>query len=168
MENTTVINTLSYLIEFCRCSHAGYRDASHFITAPEMKEYFGQISKERWKFADELMPMFEKMTGAMEPKGTFVSELHDFWHNLRGSFSERRDALIFEGLWHSDEMFFKAYDDALKMDLPADLRTIIERQALGIKPTLLRMKTLMQGKAATAASAGRSVRPDFQSTHLSA
>jgi len=126
------IGTLEHLIETCRDGQNGYRDAAEHIKNPEIRNWFNQQSLERGQFAGELESQVQQL-GKHDPdrKGSVSGALHRKWFELKEKLGGSDESVLSE-VERGEDTAKEAYEDALKKDLPADIRTIVARQAQSV------------------------------------
>lgn len=127
-----VISTLEQLIETCRDGQDGYRDAAEHIHNPEVRNWFNQQSLERGQFAGELEAQVQHL-GKHDPdrKGSVSGTLHRKWFDLKEKITHSDESVLNE-VERGEDNAKHNYEDALKQELPADIRSIVERQAQSV------------------------------------
>lgn len=126
------ISTLEQLIETCRDGQNGYRDAADHIKDPGVRTWFNQQSLERGQFAGELEGHVQRL-GKHDPdrKGSVSGALHRKWFELKEKISGSDESVLSE-VERGEDNAKHNYQEALKKELPADIRSIVERQAQSI------------------------------------
>ena len=126
------IATLEQLIETCRDGQNGYRDAAEHIKNPEIRNWFNQQSLERAQFAGELENQAQQL-GKHDPdrKGSVSGALHRKWFDLKEKLGGSDESVLSE-VERGEDTAKDNYENALKKDLPADIRAIVSRQAQSI------------------------------------
>lgn len=126
------ISTLEQLIETCRDGQNGYRDAAEHIKAPNIRTWFNQQSLERGQFAAELEQHVQRL-GKHDPdrKGSVSGALHRKWFELKEKISGSDESVLNE-VERGEDNAKHNYEEALKQNLPADIRSVVERQAQSI------------------------------------
>ena len=126
------ISTLEQLIETCRDGQNGYRDAAEHIKSPEIRNWFNQQSLERGQFAGELEAQVQRL-GKADPdrKGSVSGALHRKWFELKEKLGGSDESVLSE-VERGEDNAKHNYEEALKQDLPADIRIIVERQAQNV------------------------------------
>ena len=126
------IDILEQLIETCRDGQNGYRDAAERIKRPEIRSWFNQQSLERGQFAGELETHVQRL-GKADPDrtGSISGALHRKWFELKEKVAGSDESVLSE-VERGEDNAKHNYEEALKKDLPADIRTIVERQAQSV------------------------------------
>jgi len=128
----TTIDVLDKLIETCRDGQEGYRDAAEHAHSTELKDFFRRQSLERAQFAGELEAEAQHLGEADPDRGTSISnKLHRAWFDLKQMLGGS-DISILESVEAGEDTAKKNYQEALRVDLPMDVHTIIERQSHSI------------------------------------
>ena len=127
-----VISTLEKLIETCRDGQNGYRDAAEHLKNQEVRTWFNQQSLERGQFAGELEAQVQRL-GKHDPdrKGSVSGALHRKWFDLKEKVTHSDESVLSE-VERGEDNAKHNYEDALKVELPADVRSIVERQAQSV------------------------------------
>ena len=126
------ISTLEQLVETCRDGQNGYRDAAEHIKTPEIRNWFNQQSLERAQFAGELESQIQ-LLGKHDPdrEGSVSGALHRKWFDLKEKISGSDESVLAE-VERGEDNAKHNYEEALKKELPADVRVIVARQAQSI------------------------------------
>lgn len=127
---TDSIDVLEKLIETCRDGQEGYRDAAQHVKDPQLKGWFNEQSLERARFAGELENHVQRL-GKSDPdrKGSVSAALHRKWFELKEKFSSASDLAVLEEVERGEDNAKHNYQDALRGELPADMREIVQRQS---------------------------------------
>ena len=141
-QNDDVISTLEQLVETCRDGQNGYLDAAQHIKDPDIRGWFNLQSQERARFSGELENEIQRL-GKHDPdrKGSVSGTLHRKWFELKEKISHSDESVLSE-VERGEDNAKHNYEEALKKDLPADIRSIIERQAQSVFAAHDRAKTL--------------------------
>jgi uncharacterized protein (TIGR02284 family) len=131
-QNDDVISTLEQLIETCRDGQNGYRDAAEHIKSPEIRNWFNQQSLERGQFAGELEAQVQRL-GKSDPdrKGSVSGAIHRKWFELKEKLGGSDESVLAE-VERGEDNAKHNYEEGLKQDLPADIRSIVDRQAQSV------------------------------------
>lgn len=141
-QNDDVISTLEQLVETCRDGQNGYRDAADHIKDSNIRSWFNQQSQERARFSGELENEIQRL-GKHDPdrKGSVSGAIHRKWFELKEKISGSDESVLSE-VERGEDNAKHNYEDALKKELPADIRAIIERQSQSIFAAHDRAKAL--------------------------
>lgn len=149
MDNDKVISTLNDLIETCRDGQNGFKEASENATNPDLKSFFNQVSLERAQFVGELQQEVRALGGDPENSGSTSAALHRVWIDIKGTLTGRDDHAILNECERGEDSAVHTFQDALKeQNLPANLRTLVERQFTSIKQVHDRVKRMRDSQSA--------------------
>lgn len=148
MENDRAISTLNDLIETCRDGQNGFKEAADNAKSPELKEFFNRVSLERSQFVGDLQQQIHILGGDPEKAGSAAGALHRAWMNIKGTLTGKDDEAILNEVERGEDSAVKAYEDALKKGLPANLNAIVESQYRSIKQAHDRVKQMRDAKSA--------------------
>jgi len=150
MDNDKVISILNDLIETCRDGQEGFKEAAENATSPELKNFFREVSRERGRFVGELQQEVRTLGGDPEKAGSTAGTLHRVWMDIKGTFTGKDDGSILNECERGEDSAVKAYEDALKKGLPANVQSVVELQFAEIKLVHDRVKQMRDAKSATA------------------
>lgn len=128
MKNNESISALNDLIQTCKDGEQGFRDAADGVESGTLRTTLGEYARQRAKFAGQLQAEVIRLGGDPEESGSVSGSLHRGWINLKTAIGGKNDHAILEECERGEDAAVKNYTPALSMDLPNDLRNIIERQ----------------------------------------
>jgi len=128
-----VVSTLNGLIETCRDGQEGFRTAAEGVRNAELREQFERYSQQRAGFAGELQDEVRRLGGEPESTGSLVASLHRGWMGLRAALEGGDERAILGECERGESAALETYRGALGTDLPANVRTTVERQFAEIK-----------------------------------
>jgi uncharacterized protein (TIGR02284 family) len=73
--------------------------------------------------------------------------MHRGWINLKSTITGMDDAAVLAEAERGEDSAKRAYESALKKDLPQDLRAIVERQYQGVKQNHDRVRDLRNARS---------------------
>jgi uncharacterized protein (TIGR02284 family) len=123
------ISTLNDLIETCRDGENGFRTAAEGVKDPHVKKLFERFARQRGEMARELQDEVRKLGGDPERSGSASAALHRGWMNIKSLVTGNDDSAIIAEAERGEDIAKAAYAKALKEDLPAGARTLIQTQA---------------------------------------
>lgn len=148
MDSKKVISTLNDLIETCRDGQTGFKDAADNVKSPDLKSFLNQVSMERAQFVGELQTEVRKLGGDPENSGSTVAAIHRTWIDIKGTLTGKDDHSILSECERGEDSAVDAYKDALKLGLPANILSTVERQFQSIKQAHDRVRQMRDSKAA--------------------
>lgn len=143
------IATLNELIETCEDGANGFRESAEAVTNADAKALF--ISRvpiiERSKA--ELQAEVRRLGGDPETEGTVAAALHRGWINLKTAISGNDEAAVLTECERGEALAVTKYEEALKADLPAETRTMVEAQYRGTVSNLEKVRALRHAYGAS-------------------
>lgn len=133
MEKDDVASTLNDLIETCKDGEQGYKTCAENVKDSELKVVFDAGARRCAEGAQELRIQVQRLGGDAEKSGSVAGALHRGWTNIKAAVTGKDDKAILNEAERGEDAAVKSYRDALKADLPADVRTIVERQFQGVQ-----------------------------------
>ena len=140
--NTETIALLNDLIDTCKDGEKGYREAAEEIENAFYRMLFTDYSRQRAKFASELKSQVVKLGDHPDRRGTVKGTIHRGWMNLRTAIAGKNDDLIIAECKRGEEMAIKQYKEALKHDLPSQIKSLLEQQMNEIMSTQKRVQVM--------------------------
>jgi uncharacterized protein (TIGR02284 family) len=119
---------LNHLIESCRDGDRGFKSAADHLSDPNLKSLFMQLSAERARCAEELMPHARRLGGPAAADGSTAAALHRKWIDLKSALTQDHDHAIVVEAARGDGVTMNAFKNAIAGSLPPDTRDIVERQ----------------------------------------
>ena len=132
MDRDDTIETLNDLIETCKDGEEGFRICAEDIRRAELKPMFEQAAMHCNEAAAELQAQVTRMGGKPERKGSLAGSAHRRWVDIKSAITGRDDKAVLEECERGEDVAKASYQKALKKDLPADVRAIVERQYPGV------------------------------------
>jgi uncharacterized protein (TIGR02284 family) len=129
----TAVSALNELIETCKDGANGYRTAADDVKDATLKSLFAQFASQREQFATELQQQVRSLGGDPEKSGSTLAAAHRGWINVKSAVTGRDDAAILAECDRGDEYAVKAYETAVGAGLPANVLSIVQRQAAEVK-----------------------------------
>ena len=129
MADDNTISTLNTLIETCKDGQEGFKQAAEGIRRSDVKTVFYELGQQRAKFAGELQTLVRELGGDPETTSSTAGALHRGWINIKSLVTGKDDAAILNEAERGEDFAKKAYKDALAQTLPANVLTIVQKQA---------------------------------------
>jgi len=129
MTNEDTISTLNTLIETCKDGQEGFKQAAEGVERSDLKSLFYEFGQQRSQFAGELQTLVRELGGDAETTSSTAGALHRGWINIKSLVTGKDDAAILNEAERGEDVAKKAYKDALDENLPANVVTIVQRQA---------------------------------------
>jgi uncharacterized protein (TIGR02284 family) len=140
--NSDVQSVLNELIETSRDGEKGFLKASQDAESAELKTLFAECSRRCAQGASELQSLVASGGGSPENTGSVAGALHRGWISVKEALTDRDDKAILEECERGEDYAKAQYRKALEKDLPADARSVVERQYQGVMANHDRVKAL--------------------------
>ena len=132
MNNDDVISTLNDLIETCKDGEQGFRTCAEDIKDAQMKSFFTTRAQSCAEAAAELQQEVRTLGGNPETSSSIAGALHRRWVDIKGLVTGKDDEAILNECERGEDVAKRSYETALGKSLPANIKTIVERQYNGV------------------------------------
>ena len=130
--NDDTIDTLRKLLETCRDGEFGFTECAEHVKAAEVKSVFTQRAGDCRTAAAELQQLIVQLGGEPEEDGGSMSgAMHRGWVSVKGTLTGYSDVSMLEECERAEDVALAQYRKALKQNMPADIKALVERQAQG-------------------------------------
>lgn len=147
MNKDDVISTLNNLIETSKDGEEGFRACANSVKSANLRTMFTEAASRCAQGARELQSKVRELGGDPEKSGSMSGTMHRAWVNLKSTLTGMDDAAILTECERGEDTAKQAYEDALRKDLPPDVRSMVERQYQGVKQNHDRVRTLRDAAA---------------------
>ncbi len=141
-----VISIVNDLVETCKDGQNGFRTAAEGVKNAALTTLFNTYSQQRGQFAAELQNEVRKSGGDPEKTGSTAAALHRGWINIKSAVTGEDEGAVISECERGEDSAVESYEEALKKDLPSDLRAIVERQFSKVKEAHDRIRLLEKAK----------------------
>ncbi len=142
MDYDDAISTLNNLIETCKDGENGFRTAAEGVKDSKLKTLFNTYSQQRAKFAAELQGEVRGLGGDPEKTGSVAASLHRGWINIKSTVTGEDEAAIIAECERGEDSAKANYEEAMKEDLPAKVKSTVEQQYGQVKEAHDRIRDL--------------------------
>jgi uncharacterized protein (TIGR02284 family) len=139
-----ILSTLNDLIETCKDSQEGFHAAGEKLKDAEIHTLFLQCYLQRSEFAGELQAEVTRIGGDPATSGSTLGAIHRGWIGLKTALAADSDYAILDEAEHGEEAALISYIEALRKDLPSDLKAIVFRQHHEIQQTHRTIRELLE------------------------
>ncbi len=143
------ISTLNDLVETCKDGAEGFQKAAENVKLSDLKTLFNEYAQQRQKFASELQMEISRIGGDPATGGSVAGAVHRGWMDIKGAFTGKDDHTILEEAERGEDVAIRAYQDALGVDLPSDLRSVVDRQYQIVQQAHRNVRSLRDRAAST-------------------
>lgn len=132
MDKDDVVSTLNDLIETCKDGEEGFRTCAEDLSSAEMKSYCMDRSRRCATSAAELQDLVEQYGGKPAKSASISGSMHRRWVDIKSMVTGKDDEAILNECERGEDVAKRSYEEALAKDLPADVRSVVERQFGGV------------------------------------
>jgi uncharacterized protein (TIGR02284 family) len=133
VEHRDAIATLNRLIETCRNAEKGFEEAADKVNDSHLNSVFLRYSEQRAQFALQLQQEVTRIGGRTENSSTPAGTARHRWIRIESAIAGASEHAIILECERGETIAKEAYEAALNMDLPSDVRLLIERQYMQVK-----------------------------------
>lgn len=133
------------VIEILEDGKTGFADAADKLRdsdRPDLAPRFAQFAAQRAQFSQELESMAASYGDDIDESGSVRAAMHRTWMGLKDALSGSDPDGVLDAAEQGEDYAIKAYEDALKHDISAGLRTVLERQFTAVKTAHDEVKAL--------------------------
>ena len=127
-----ITSQLNELIETSKDGEQGFLKAARDTKTAELSTLFTQCATRCAEGARELQEVVRGLGGKPENTGSTAGALHRGWISVKEALSARDDVEILEEVERGEDYAKAQYRKALEQALPANVKTIVERQYQGV------------------------------------
>lgn len=143
--NDDVISTLNGLIQYCKDGQDGFKTAAEGIERSDLKTLFYEYQQQRADFVGVLQGLVRSIGGDPETSGSISASLHRGWMDIKSLVTGKDEKAILNECERGEDYAKDAYREALKLDLPSNVREVLEQQSQAILAAHNRIKALRDG-----------------------
>jgi uncharacterized protein (TIGR02284 family) len=126
--NVELAGVLRDLAATCRDAEEGFNKAAKGAHSDELRSLFGDYSRQRELYASELDGLVKRYGGAPGETGHGSGPLRRGWKDLEASIRPKADPEFMLEVADGEESGLKHYDHALALELPDEVRQLLEKQ----------------------------------------
>ncbi|GAB3663365.1 ferritin-like domain-containing protein [Ramlibacter alkalitolerans] len=128
-----VIDVLKDLVECSKDGEYGFRECAEQATRQDLKSMLQQRAEDCRRGADELNRLLRECGHDAEEGGSTLGAMHRGWVSIKSKLSTYDDKAVLEECERGEDNAKARYMKALQKNLPANVRTVIERQYQGVQ-----------------------------------
>jgi uncharacterized protein (TIGR02284 family) len=133
------------LIETLEDGRVGFAKGAEKLTAdgnPAFAQKFNEFSAQRARFAEELRELARQYGDKIDEDGSMLGALHRGWMTIKDAVAGDDPAGVLDAAEQGEDHAKSEYADALKADISAHLRAVVERQAREVQAAHDEVKAL--------------------------
>lgn len=149
METNKTAAVLEDLIETLEDGRKGFEQAAERIEdsdEPALAIDLRRFAQQRAEFSIELRELAGRHGLEIDEEGSTGGALHRGWMSLKDALTGDDPRAVLAAAEAGEDHAVSEYDDALEEDLPASVRSVVERQALTVKRTHDEVKALRDSR----------------------
>jgi uncharacterized protein (TIGR02284 family) len=131
LANDEVVDVLNDLLENTRDGGYGFLACAEEVESPVYKKLFVDRAEACRQAESELVALITQYGGEPADGGTAAGAMHRGWVHVKGSLGANSELSILESCERGEDTAVARYRKALKQNLPADVRAVVQRQAEG-------------------------------------
>jgi uncharacterized protein (TIGR02284 family) len=147
MDKNDVISTLNDLIETSKDGQEGFRSCAESVKNTQLKSLFTTAAERCAQGAAELQAQVRQLGGDPDRSGSTSGTLHRAWVNIKSTVTGMDDGAVLAECERGEDAAKRAYETALQKDLPADVKSLVERQYQGVKQNHDKVRDLRNATA---------------------
>jgi uncharacterized protein (TIGR02284 family) len=130
-DHEDVVDVLNDLLESSRDGEYGFNACAEHTDSPQLKGVFQRHAQECASAAAELEQEIRRLGGEPASGGTVAGALHRGWVSVKSALSIQDDKAVLEECERGEDAAVARYRKAMKFTLPAEVQSLVERQARG-------------------------------------
>ena len=131
--NNEYVSVVSHLIERCKDGQKGYKHAADDLEDQDLKNLFRQYAVQRDTMITELQDALHSMGQTQDESGSLEGKVHRTWMDLSSAILSKDRKQVLNECERGEDYAVAAYDKSLKAELPAQLKTIVQKQYQQVK-----------------------------------
>jgi len=145
-----VIDVLKDLVETCFDGEYGFRTCADQAKRADIKSLLMQRAEDCKRGAQELAGEIHKLGGKVSEGGSAMGAVERGWVAVKSTLSKYDDKAVLEECERGEDNAMARYRKALKKQLPANIKLVVERQLQGVQRNHDQIKMLRDQFKATA------------------
>lgn len=135
LNNDQVVDKLNHLLGTLKDGQTGYKEAAEEAENPQYKTMFNEYSQQRATLASEIEAEIRRLGGDPKDSGSAGAAVHRAWLNIRDRITGSDDKSVINEVERGEDVAVDNYQDVMKEDLPADVKSMLDQQYSKVKAT---------------------------------
>jgi uncharacterized protein (TIGR02284 family) len=144
MDKDRIISMLNGLIEISRDGAEGFKTCARDAADPELKLYFQNRAESCEEAVRKLSSEVRQYGGNPDSSGSAAGALHRAWVDLKTATTGYDNLAVLEECERGEAAAVIAYENALREEMPGDLRALLDQQYEGAKRNHDRVRQLRE------------------------
>lgn len=132
-DRADTIDVLKDLVEVCKDGEYGFRECAEQVQRQDLKTTFLQRADDCRTAAQELNQLVRQYGGTAEEGGSAMGAMHRGWVAIKSKLTTYDDKAVLEEAERGEDNAKARYMKALQKPLPADVKSVVERQYQGVQ-----------------------------------
>jgi uncharacterized protein (TIGR02284 family) len=128
-----VVDVLKDLVECSKDGEYGFRECAEQAKRADLKSTFLQRADDCRRGAQELNQLVRELGGTPEDGGSAMGAMHRGWVSIKSKLTSYDDKAVLEEAERGEDNAKARYMKALQKNLPANVRSVVERQYQGVQ-----------------------------------
>lgn len=138
-----IVDNLQGLLEKNYDAHKGFTKAMEDAKNPRLKGFLQKQAAQRSRFATELTHEIRNLNETPKESGSVTGSLHRTWIDIKSALTGDDDEAVLEECIRGEKASADEYKEKLsEYTYPANITSVIQKQATEINSTLAKVKTL--------------------------
>jgi len=133
MEDAKIVDVLNELVETSRDGVAGFNTCAESAKEVMLKAYFETRKQECEQAVRDLNVEVAHHHGKAAEHGTIAGSLNRAWTNIKATVLTNDNLAVLEECEKAEDAALASYRKALKEDLPAHVKELVQKQCDGAK-----------------------------------
>ena len=142
MDKDRIVSVLNGLVDISRDGAAGFRTCPDDTDDATLKIYFQNRAQSCDEAVRILSAEVRRYGGDPDKSGSAVGTLHRVWVDLKTMLSNNDSVAVLEECERGEAAALMAYENALREELPGELRALLDHQYEGAKRNHDRVRQL--------------------------
>lgn len=142
MEDSKIASVLNGLVETSRDGVAGFKTCADGAKDSMLKAFFETRARNCEDAIRELNVEVRHHKGTPAEHGTATGAMRRGWINIKTAVSSNDDLVVLEECERAEDAALEDYRTALQEDLPAHVKTLVQKQYEGAKENHKRVRTM--------------------------
>lgn len=138
-----MVDNLQALLEKNYDAEKGFKKAMQNAENLDLKDFLKRQAAQRDRFATEITDELRRLNVEPKESGSYTGDLHRTWIDIKTAFVGNEDEAVLEECIRGEKASAEEYSEKLrKFNFPAQIQSVLERQASEINQTLSQVKRL--------------------------
>jgi uncharacterized protein (TIGR02284 family) len=132
-DRSDTIDVLKDLVECCKDGEYGFRECAEQAKREDLRSILLQRADDCRRGGQELNQLLRECGHETEDSGSALGAMHRGWVSIKSKMTSYDDKAVLEECERGEDNAKARYMKALQKNLPANVRTVIERQYQGVQ-----------------------------------